>query len=52
MKRFWEQESIEILNKEKPPYNSFQEYICKNQENLYEVKLPFKENHFLIHDNF
>ena len=50
--RFWELESIGILNKEKQPYNYFEENICKNQENPYEVKLPFKENHPLIHDNF
>ena len=52
MKRFWELESIGILNKEKQPYNYFEKNICKNQENRYEVKLPFKENHPLIHDNF
>ena len=52
MKRFWELESIGILNKEKQPHNYFEENICKNQENRYEVKLPVKENHPLIHDNF
>ena len=52
MKRFWELESIEILNQEKQPYNYFEESICKNQENRYEMKLPFKENHLLIQDNF
>ena len=48
MKGFWELESIGILNKEKQPYNSFEENICKNQENCYQVKLPFKENHPLM----
>ena len=52
MRKFWELESIGILNKEKQPYNYFEKNICKNQENRYEVKLPFKENHPLIHDNF
>ena len=52
MKRFWELESIRILNKEKQPYNYFEDNICKNQENRNKVKLPFKENHPLIHDNF
>ena len=52
MKRFWGLESIGILNQGKQPYNDFEESICKNQENRYEVKLPFKENHPLIHDNF
>ena len=52
MKRFWELESIGILNQEKQPYNYFEESICKNQENRYEVKLPFKENYPLIHENF
>ena len=52
MKRFLGLESVGILNKEKQPYNYFEENICKNQENRYEGKLPFKENHPLIHDNF
>ena len=52
MKRFWELESIGISNKEKQPYNYLEEKICKNQDNRSEVKLPFKENHPLIHDNF
>ena len=52
MKRFWGLESIGILNQEKQPYNDFEESICKNQENRYEVKLPFKENYPLIHENF
>ena len=52
MKKFSELESIGILNQEKQPYNYFEESICKNQENHDEVKIPFKENHPLIHDNF
>ena len=52
MKRFWELESIAILNNGKQPYNYFEDNICKSQENCYEVELPFKENHPLIHDNF
>ena len=51
-KRFSELESIGILNQEKQPYNYFEENICKNQENRYELKLPFKKNHPLTHDNF
>ena len=43
MKRFSKLESIGILNKEKQPYNYFEDNICKNQENRYEVKLPFQE---------
>ena len=52
MKRFLGLESVGILNKEKQPYNYFEENICKNQENRYEGKFPFKENHLPIHDNF
>ena len=52
MKRFWELESIAILNNGKQPCNYFEDNICKSQENCYEVELPFKENHPLIHDNF
>ena len=26
--------------------------ICRNEYNRYEVQLPFKKNHPLIHDNF
>ena len=37
---------------EKQLYSYFEENICKNVENRYEVKLPFKESHPLIHDNF
>ena len=52
MKKFWELESIGILNKEKQPYNYFEENIGKNQENSYEVEIPFKENHCLMHYDF
>ena len=50
MKRFWELESIGILNKEKQPYNYLEKNICKNQEKRYEVKRSFKEKHPLIHN--
>ena len=52
MKRFWELDSIGISNKEKQPYNYFEDNICKNQEICYEMKRAFKENYPLIHDNF
>ena len=41
-----------IPEKETPCYNHYIEDIRKNSENTYEVSLPFKENHPLIHDHF
>ena len=41
-----------ISEKETPCYNHYIEDIHKNAENRYEVCLPFKENHPLIHDHF
>ena len=49
--RFWDLEVLRISEKETLCYNHYIEDICKNSENRYEVSLPFKENHALIHDH-
>ena len=41
-----------ISEKETPRYNRYIEDIRENSESRYEVSLPFKENHPLIHDHF
>ena len=50
--RFWDLRVLGISEKETPCYNHYIEDIRKNSENRYEVSLPFKENHPLIHDHF
>ena len=51
-KRFWELESLGINKYEQSFYEEYLNTICRNEYNRYEVRLPFKENHPLIHDNF
>ena len=50
--RFWDLESIGILDNEKHSQEHFIESIYLNEKNRYETKLPFKENHALLHDHF
>ena len=52
VKRFWDNESIGIKEKEVSVYDKFSETIHMNKEHRYEVRLPFKEDHPQIHDNF
>ena len=47
MKRFWELESIGILDEEKVKTT-----FVKIKKIVYDVKLPLKKNHPLIHNNF
>ena len=49
--RFWELDSLGILPKEESIYDKFESDI-KFVDNRYEVRLPFKENHSLIEDNY
>ena len=51
IEKFWELDSVGILPKEKSAYEKFQSDI-NFVDNRYEVKLPFKENHPLIGDNY
>ena len=52
LKRFWELESLGINEYEQSFYEECLNTNCRNEYNRYEVGLPFKENHPLIHDNF
>ena len=52
VKRFWELESLGINKYEQSFYEEYLNTICRNEYNRYEVRLPFKENHPLILDNF
>ena len=52
VKRFWELESLEINKYEQSFYEEYLNTIFRNEYNRYEVRLPFKDNHPLIHDNF
>ena len=48
--RFWEFESLGINKHERSFYEEYLNTICRNEYNRYEVRLPFKENHPLIHE--
>ena len=48
--RFWELESLGINKHEQSFYEEYLNTICGNEYNRYEVRLPFKENHPLIHE--
>ena len=52
LEKFWNLESIGILENEKHSQDHFIESIYLNEENRYETKLPFKEDHDLLHDHF
>ena len=52
LKRFWELESLGINKYERSFYEEYLNTIFRNEHNWYEVRLPFKEFHPLIHDNF
>ena len=46
--RFWNLESIDILDNEKHSQEHFIKSIYLNEKYWYEAKLPFKENHALL----
>ena len=51
--RFWDLETLGIREAdEKPFFQVFTESIVRNEENRYEVNLPFKNNHPIVHDNY
>ena len=52
VKRFWELESLGINKYEQSFYEEYLNTICRNEYNRYKVRLPFKENDPLIHNNF
>ena len=51
LKRLWELESLGINKYEQSFYEEYLNTICCNERHRYEVRLPFKENRPLIHDN-
>ena len=52
MKRFWKLECLGINKYEQSFYEEYLNTIFRGEHDKYEVRLPFKENHPLIHDNF
>ena len=50
--KFWDLETLGISQNENHCYDKFSEGTKLNHENRYEVQLPFKGNHPVIHDNF
>ena len=52
VKKFWDLETLGIRDIEKSCYEDFEETITRNEDNRYEINLPFKQNHPIIHDNF
>ena len=52
MKWFWELESLGINKYDQSFYKEYLNTICHKERNRYEVQLPFKENHPLVHGNF
>ena len=51
LKRIWESESLGINKHEQSFYEEYLNTICRNERTRFEIRLPFKENHRLIHDN-
>lgn len=53
LKEFWDLETLGIREAdEKPFFQVFTESIERNKESRYEVNLPFKNNHPIVHDNY
>jgi hypothetical protein len=51
IKRFWDLDTLGIVDKEKSVYENFSDEI-RFHDNRYEVHLPFKEDHPIIEDNY
>ena len=51
IERFWDLDTIEIVEKERSVYENFLDDISFH-DNRYEVRLPFKEDHPMIEDNY
>ena len=52
LKRSWDLETLGIIQKEESIHEHFIKSIHLNKERRYENKLPFKENHPILYDNF
>ena len=51
IERFWDWDTLRILEKERSVNEKFLDYISFH-DNRYEVRLPFKEDHPMIEDNY
>ena len=51
IERFWDLDTLRILEKERSVYEKFLDDISFH-DNRYEVRLPFKEDHPMIEDNY
>ena len=51
IERFWDLGTIGIVEKERSVYEKFLDDISFH-DNRYEVRLPFKEDHPMIEDNY
>ena len=51
IKRFWDLDTIAIVEKEKSVYEKFLDDVSFH-DNRYEVRLPFKEDHPVTEDNY
>ena len=49
---FWNLETIGVKENELSNYEKYKNLITINSEGRYETKLPFKENHELLNDNY
>ena len=52
LSNFWDLETLRISPDEKGICENFLDCINKNSEKRYEAKLPFKETHPILSDNF
>ena len=50
--KFWDLDTVGIRPHEGSTYDDFYDTITRNAENRYEIQLPFKQNHPIIHDNY
>ena len=48
----WNLETIGVNENELSNYEKYENLITINSESRYETKLPFKENHELLNDNY
>ena len=52
LKRLWNLETLDIIQKEKTKYDHFIKSIHLNNEKRYNTSLPLKENHPVLYNHF
>ena len=52
MNCFWDLETIAVREKEDLNLHNFQDSICFNNEGRYKARVPFKESHQTLSDNY